>query len=124
METVYGIEFNGTNPERYWNDTFWPSIYTQGGYLGLVFYALMLVFIFREFYFVFSKYKKSNKQALLIIFGYAFIASLLESFFTNDSGVTMALVLVIVFGKKTVFVRQKVVKKTVLIKSQQTGELA
>ena len=101
METIYGIEFEGNSLGiTYWNDTFWPSIYTQGGFFGLLAYLAMIITFFKEF--LKLSPTKLVKNALYVLFGYALIASLLESYFTNDAGVTLALVLVLVINKQPI----------------------
>lgn len=123
METIYGIEFEGNSSITYWNDVFWPSIYTQGGYLGLFGYVAMLFMFIKEFLHI-TKKNAVQRNALIVLLSYVLMASLLESYFTNDAGVTVALVLVLVFGKPRCYLVRSGVKQNVPTLTSQEGECA
>lgn len=93
---LYGIStVNGMTPEKYnyIGDTFWPYIYGQSGFVGLVCYA---AFIVKCIQYQFVKFKDFNKIAAFgTLWCYALFASTAEAFFTNTSGVQMAIVLCI-----------------------------
>lgn len=80
------------NDLAYATDTYWPLIYTEFGFFGLLIYLLILYLIFMYFY---SRSTKTYKYFLILIFGYCLIASFFEGFFTNDSGVFTMLFLLI-----------------------------
>lgn len=94
MQYIWGISEDDIS---YAGDTFWPNIYAQYGYLGLLAYLLMLLYLFKSINQRFSFF--SDKWiAAILLFLYALSASTAESFFTNDSAVIFAMIMAIYLG--------------------------
>lgn len=77
---------SGMTPTKYTYiaDVFWPSIYGQTGYLGLIAYVAMLVF-FIKYYLKKVDIRSWSFYGCVIIWLYAIIASTAEAYFTNSS---------------------------------------
>lgn len=94
MQNIWGISVDDTS---YAGDTFWPNIYAQYGYIGLIFYIIMFINLIKSANnrFIFFSDKWISLMLLLL---YSLSASTAESFFTNDSGVIFAMVMSIYLG--------------------------
>lgn len=96
---MYGISgLNGMTREKYnfISDVFWPYIYGQFGVFGLLIYVkLILDIFFRQFR---SRITNGSRIAMAAVWIYALIASTSEAYFTNGTGVQMALFLTLIIG--------------------------
>lgn len=96
---LYGISnVNGITKEKYSfiSDVFWPYIYAQFGVFGLLIYLKIIIGIFfRQFR---SAVTNNSRIAVVAVWIYALIASTSEAYFTNGTGVQMALFLSLVIG--------------------------
>ena len=82
----------------YISDTFWPYIYGQWGFIGLILFITSLIFIFKSM----GQYKKNENYyfpSLLLVL-YLLIGSTAEATFTNETGIFMALIINIFFYNK------------------------
>lgn len=99
---LYGISnVIGMTREKYnfISDVFWPYIYGQFGIFGLLIYVkIILTIFFRQFR---SGITDSARIAMAVVWIYALIASTSEAYFTNGTGVQMALLLTIFIGYGT-----------------------
>lgn len=78
------------------SDAFWPYIYGQFGVFGLLIYVkLILDIFFRQFR---SRLTDGSRIAMAAVWVYALIASTSEAYFTNGTGVQMALFLTLIIG--------------------------
>lgn len=78
------------------SDVFWPYIYGQFGLFGLLIYGKVILDIFfRQFR---SGIADSSRIAMVTVWIYALIASTSEAYFTNGTGVQMALILGLFIG--------------------------
>ena len=78
------------------SDAFWPYIYGQFGVFGLLIYLkLILDIFFRQFH---ARISDSSRIAVAAVWVYALIASTSEAYFTNGTGVQMALFLSLIIG--------------------------
>ena len=78
------------------SDVFWPYIYGQFGLFGLLIYLKLIIGIFfRQFR---SGIADSSRIAMVTVWIYALIASTSEAYFTNTTGVQMALILGLFIG--------------------------
>lgn len=91
---LYGISnVVGITKEKYnfISDVFWPYIYGQFGIFGLLIYVRVLFGIFlRQFR---SDLTDASRIAVIVVWIYALIATTSEAYFTNGTGVQMALFL-------------------------------
>lgn len=96
---LYGLsEINGMTREKYnfISDLFWPYIYGQFGVFGtLIYLKLFISIFFRQFR---SMIPDASRIAMVAVWVYAMIASTSEAYFTNGTGVQMALFLAIFIG--------------------------
>ena len=99
---LYGISnVIGMTREEYnfISDVFWPYIYGQFGIFGLLIYVkIILTIFFRQFR---SGITDSARIAMAVVWIYALIASTSEAYFTNGTGVQMALLLTMFIGYGT-----------------------
>lgn len=93
IENVYGMtemEYN------FISDVYWPYIYGQFGFFGLLVYLRLIFSLFiRQFR---SGIPDSSRIAMVAVWIYALIASTSEAYFTNGTGVQMALFLGLFLG--------------------------
>lgn len=89
----------GVSPDNYINlgDAQWPYYYAQFGILGLLIFIYILYSILKKTKELYSS-SKMKLKALYLLLGYLFIASLVENVFTNESGVTAIVVLLLFLG--------------------------
>lgn len=81
---------------NYISDVFWPYIYGQFGIFGLVIYVKLLFDLFvRQFR---AGISDASRIATAVVWVYALIASTSEAYFTNGTGVQMALFLGLLIG--------------------------
>lgn len=81
---------------NYISDVFWPYIYGQFGVLGLLLYVkLIFSAFFRQYR---SRISNNARIAIVAVWIYALIASTSEAYFTNGTGVQMALILTVFIG--------------------------
>ena len=96
---MYGISnVIGMNREKFnfISDVFWPYIYGQFGIFGLLLYGkIILDLFFRQFR---SGIADSSRIAMAAVWIYALIATTAEAYFTNTTGVQMALFLTMFIG--------------------------
>ncbi len=79
------------------SDVYWPSIYVQFGYIGLILFVLLLVFICKDLLSNAISDPNCRFSALLIIF-YMVSASIGEATFSNESGAFSALILLMIIA--------------------------
>lgn len=96
---LYGISnVVGMNREEYHfiSDVFWPYIYGQFGIFGMLIYGKLIFSIFiRQFR---ASIADGSRLAVTVVWIYALIASTSEAYFTNGTGVQMALFLGLLIG--------------------------
>ena len=96
---LYGISnVIGMTREKYnyISDVFWPYIYAQFGIFGLALYVKLIFSLFiRQFR---SNITNGSRLAVAAVWVYALIASTSEAYFTNGTGVQMALFLSLIIG--------------------------
>jgi hypothetical protein len=89
------------------SDVFWPYIYGQFGVFGLVIYLRVIFSVFiRQFH---SGISRNSRIAVVAVWIYALIATTSEAYFTNGTGVQMALFLGLLIG----YANRKGIAKTV-----------
>lgn len=94
MNYIWGMtEEDGS----YAADTFWPNIFTQYGYIGLLFYLIMLYGILKSINKRFFIMSDKWIAATSLLF-YAVTASFAEAFLTNDTAATYAISMAIFLG--------------------------
>ena len=107
---MYGIDnVIGMTKEEYnfISDVYWPYIYGQFGIFGLLIYVKMIFTIFiRQFH---SGISDNSRIAVAAVWIYALIATTSEAYFTNGTGVQMALFLGLLIG----YADRKGIAKTV-----------
>ena len=79
-------------------DTFWPNIFSQYGWIGLICYLLMLYYLVRS---VHKRFIPLSNQwvAGMLVLVYGMSAAFAEAFFTNSTAVDYALMLALFIGK-------------------------
>ena len=96
---MYGISDVWGLQKRFYDfvsDAFWPYIYGQFGAFGLLIYIkLILDIFFSQFR---SRITNGSRIAMAAVWIYALIASTSEAYFTNGTGVQMALFLALIIG--------------------------
>ena len=96
---LYGISnVMGMTREKYnfISDVFWPYIYGQFGVFGLLIYVKMIFTIFiRQLH---SDITDGSRLAVATVWVYALIATTGEAYFTNGTGIQMALFLGALIG--------------------------
>lgn len=103
MQYITGItETDGS----YAGDTFWPNIFAQYGIIGMIFYILMLIYVFKSINRRFNILSDKWLGAVSL-FLYSVIAAFAESFYTNGSGVIYAIILTYYLGSDSKSKTQK-----------------
>jgi hypothetical protein len=97
---LFGLnEKPGLNPIDYVNlsDAQWPYYMGQFGVLGMLVFLVMLGYLFLI---VRKRYLGNMQQvkAVYLIAGYLMVASLVETVFTNESGVTAMIIMLVFLG--------------------------
>ena len=93
IDRVWGMSKNFYS---FISDVFWPYIYGQFGLFGLLIYGkIILDIFFRQFR---SGITDSSRIAMVTVWIYALIATTSEAYFTNTTGVQMALILGMFIG--------------------------
>jgi hypothetical protein len=93
VDKIWGMS---RNEYMFISDVFWPYIYGQFGVCGLLIYVKMIFTIFiRQFH---SGLADNFRLAVAAVWIYALIASTSEAYFTNSTGVQMALFLGLLIG--------------------------
>lgn len=107
--SMYGLSnVSGLRIDQYnfISDTFWPWVIGQFGFIAAVAYVGLYVLFIRE---QMSGIKKQGKLiAFIVMWLYALLASTMEAFFTNATGVSMAVILMIFIGRDEKISRNKV----------------
>lgn len=96
---IYGIDnVNGLLPDdySYISDVFWPYIYGQFGVFGLLIYLKMVFSLFLQQ--IQARIPDNRRLAVITVWIYGMIASTSEAYFTNGTGVQMALILTVFVG--------------------------
>lgn len=93
IDRIYGM-----TKERYnfISDVYWPYIYGQFGIFGFMVYLKLIIGIFFRQYR--SGISDASRIAMVTVWLYALIASTSEAYFTNGTGVQMALFLTLILG--------------------------
>ncbi|WP_297426939.1 hypothetical protein [Clostridium sp.] len=82
INVVSGLE---ETSHSYIGDTFWPYIYGQFGFLGLISFLLILLYIFKSLQNRYDYDKRTQSAAFLLLL-YILIASTAEAIFTDVTG--------------------------------------
>lgn len=77
------------------SDVYWPSIYVQFGYIGMIVYVILIIQICKD---LLNNAMLNNrcKFSILLILFYMVSASLSEATFSNESGAFSAVVILII----------------------------
>jgi hypothetical protein len=98
--SMYGVsDVSGMRADQYnyISDTYWPWVIGQFGFLATIAYIRLFYSLIKN---QMSKIKNKDKlMAFIIIWAYALLASMMEAFFTNATGVAMAILLMVYIGK-------------------------
>lgn len=93
---MYGFnnvfELASWNPEAFLNDTFWPIIFAQTGFIGTVAYVGLLILLFIRIFYL-KRVKRHWFLAGLYILIYLLISSTAEPAFNNSVAAPLAVVL-------------------------------
>ncbi|MCH5342472.1 MAG: hypothetical protein J1E64_00425 [Acetatifactor sp.] len=96
---MYGIStVDGLGPDKYnyISDAYWPWIYGQLGILGFLGYVILIVNLIKK---QFGRLKEYDHIiAFILLWIYALLASTMEAYFTNGTGVVLAIVLSVFIG--------------------------
>lgn len=93
VSKVYGMTRKKYN---FISDLFWPYIYGQFGFFGTLIYLKLLIgMFFRQFR---AKIPDTYRIAMVAVWLYAMIATTSEAYFTNGTGIQMALFLSVFLG--------------------------
>lgn len=100
--TMYGLSHvQGLRIDQYnyISDTFWPWVIGQYGFIGGILYIYLIIgFIKRQF----MQIKSYDKiVGFFVLWMYVLLASMMEAFFTNATGVALALILSLLIGTDT-----------------------
>lgn len=92
-------QMEGLTPENYnyAADTFWPNIYSQYGWIGLLFYFMMLFFMLRSIHKRFIPLSDQWVAGMFLLL-YCFSAAFAEAIYTNSTAVDYALILTLFIG--------------------------
>lgn len=93
------------NKYNYISDTFWPWIYGQLGIIGFIGYVYLIVEFFKAQLRGLKKY--DHIIAFTLMWIYALLASCMEAYFTNGTGVVMAVVLNVFIGSDISYNKSK-----------------
>ena len=95
----YGIDIvDGLRPDKYnyISDTYWPWIYGQFGFIGLLGYVYLIKRLIK---YQFERISKDDHLlAFIIIWFYIILACFMEAYLTNGSAVAMAILLNVFIG--------------------------
>lgn len=110
---MYGFSrIPGVSPNNYENlgDAGWPYYYGQFGVIGCLLFAFILFSLYKI---IVRKYLvlEWKRKAAYLMLAYLFIASLVESIFINEAGVTSMIVIFVFLGQEA------------FIKSDQKGQI-
>ena len=77
------------------SDVYWPSIYVQFGYIGMIVYVILIIQICKD---LLNNAMLNNRCifSILLILFYMVSASLSEATFSNESGAFSAVVILII----------------------------
>lgn len=91
----------GVSPNDYINlgDAQWPYYYAQFGIIGTLLFVIILYIIITNNAKLYG-YSKIKLKASYLLIGYMLLSSLVENVFTNESGVTAIVVLLLFLGEK------------------------
>ena len=93
IDNIWGMTRSNYN---FISDIFWPYIYGQFGVFGVLIYLKLLIGIFfRQFR---AGIPDASRIAMVAVWIYALIATTSEAYFTNGTGVQMALLLSVFIG--------------------------
>ena len=93
LSNVYGLRAEQFN---FISDTYWPWVIGQFGFWGTIAYVKLFYMLIKS---QLSEIRSQSKlMAFIILWFYALLASTMEAFFTNATGVAMALILMIYIG--------------------------
>lgn len=96
MYGISRIEGLRVDNYRFISDAFWPGVLGQFGVLGAILYSLIIIKLIKLNYSYITENNKMLSVTLLWI--YAIIASFMETYFSNTTGVTFALILTLYIG--------------------------
>lgn len=86
LYNVYGLHGDNTT---FISDIFWPTIIGQFGFIGIITYIMLLIFLFVSIQKVYNE-KKSRYFVLISLFIYMIMSTLSTSAFLSASGVMIA----------------------------------
>lgn len=94
ISTVIGLR---PTSYSYIGDTFWPYIYGQFGIIGIISYVILLIRLVKMYLRSITQY--DTLMAFFVIWLYALFASTAEAFFTNATGIQMAIALSLIIAQ-------------------------
>lgn len=94
------------NKYNYMSDTFWPWIYGQLGVIGIICYVYLIMDFFKAQLKGLKEY--DHIIAFVLMWIYAMLANCMEAYFTNGSGVVMAIILNVFIGSDVLSNRSKI----------------
>lgn len=89
----------GQNKWFYLNDIFWPTLYTESGWIGFVGYMIVLIVMF---YLVQKQYNVNHKvyAAGILVYAYMMVTTLESTAFSHPAMIVLAIVLGMVIVNK------------------------
>ena len=102
--TMYGLShIYGLRPEQYnfVSDTFWPWVLGQFGVFAAIAYVLLYYRLIKTQ--LISIKNRGRLLAFIVLWMYALLASTMEAYFTNSTGVAMAVILMLYVGNDSAF---------------------
>lgn len=93
-----GMEGLSEYDYSYAADTFWPNVYAQYGWIGLLAYLMMIFHLFKSIHGRFEVLSDSWIAGMMLLV-YMVAAAFAEAIFTNDSSVIIAITLTLFIGK-------------------------
>ena len=95
------LDLNPVRGKLWMNDTFWPTVYCESGWIGFFFFCIMLIIIF---WIICKKYNENKKKyaAGMICFGYMMVTTLESTSFAHPSLLIMAVVFALVMSENEI----------------------
>lgn len=101
LNNVWGLTREKYN---YMADTFWPYIYGQFGFIGLIIFIIIIIFLIKSLIERYS-YNKDKLLGALLIIMYILFASTAEAIFTDVSGTFGFILIATYLGNNTISAR-------------------
>ena len=107
LSNVYGLRIDQYN---FISDTFWPWVIGQFGFVATVLYIRLYVKLIKNQLATLTV--RNHLLAFIIVWMYALLASMMEAFFTNATGVALAVILMIYIGKDASVLPEKIISES------------